>query len=1003
MFTTLSTKAATMLAALFALVPAGTSVASPVHPWPVMPAVGVPVSTDAAEPIAWRDVVATIDARRGAEDVASVDLAMVVETSADDTWVPLVADVVTVDRVLVNGATAALARRHGHWSLRVAKAGAQKVSLSFRAAVFARESARGLDVGLPRAASVALNVTLPSGAKQAMISPARDVNVGDRSGLLKLTATGAGGVTQIRWRRPARPRARVLAAHYSGEVQQDLTRWSVRVEAEADEVGALVPLGDVTMAIANAKLAGKAAALIEEGSTLCVRLDVPGRQEVQFEFVARVRHDAGPATTSLWLPRPPVATVTLKLPGDQEVSTTPTVPVVHTRAEDITTADIVLPPMSRVTMAWSPAVPELAAVDARLNADIHHTARADEGLIVMRAAAVVTVTRGSTHELRFDVGEDAVINSVNGPGVTDWRTSEDERQIVVHLDRELTGTHKYFVDYEVPAPPPAAGGKAGPIGLPLVSLADAHRGRGTLALLRGDELVLTPGEPTSMAAVGANALPDWHRSAHDAIIAHTFKFHTATAALAVVPAPRPKRASRFDADVETLLSVGDGILRASVTAHVSVKSGGLRELALVLPAGVNVVSVAAPSLRTHDVIADDKGGSQRAMLSFNQDIEGRVQIDLTYEQVLVPGADAVAAPLVRIEGARVEQGRIAVEALAAVEVTVKEAQHLLSLDVRELPRSLVLKTSHPVLIAQKYVHAEPAPALLLGLERHRDAAIRAAAIQQADYETLLTADGGAVTTARWTMTNRGAQFLPVALPKDAEVWRAGRGDTIIKPAWAKDGRLLLPLPPSDQPFGVHLTYYQSGESLGLHGAVRVALPLAGAVEEATVWDVFLPDDTVTWGEVESSLRIASTKSATVASGRFSDINNLDAGADVDMGEAVSGKRYQLRGMLTNRRGEPSWFEASYRRRSTAWLGAALAFFGGLFLLLGLLRILPHHLPVAIGGFVAAGVGMWALGAAWGWVIGGAVLGLVVWGAMWLRARTPSAAAAPPAVEEAPAT
>src|SRR5881397_1489816 len=160
-------------------------------------------------------------------------------------------------------------------------------------------------------------------------------------------------------------------------------------------------------------------------------------------------------------------------------------------------------------------------------------------------------------------------------------------------------------------------------------------------------------------------------------------------------------------------------------------------------------------------------------------MEGEFRLELTYEKIFVErggaasssseGESQVEVPTPKVRGAEVEQGRIAVEALSAVEVRPAAAEQLTAVDVGELPQQLVLRTSHPILTAYKYLHAEPRHRLTLGLTRHRLAGVQEAAIDRADYRTLCTREGLQVTTAEFTVRNSRKQFLRLRLPRGATV------------------------------------------------------------------------------------------------------------------------------------------------------------------------------------------------------------------------------------------
>jgi hypothetical protein len=221
-------------------------------------------------------------------------------------------------------------------------------------------------------------------------------------------------------------------------------------------------------------------------------------------------------------------------------------------------------------------------------------------------------------------------------------------------------------------------------------------------------------------------------------------------------------------------------------------------------------------------------------------MEGDFRIEASYERLLGESAAEVDAGTVHVRGAEVEQGRIAVEAASAVEVAPLVVEELSPIDLRELPRQLVLRTTHPILHAFRYVRAEPAPRLSLGVTRHETASVQEAVIDRAEHRTLFTRDGLAVTTSRFTVRNTRKQFLRVALPEGSEVWSvfvAGRAE---KPAVA-DSSFLIKIVSSGDGFPVELVYSTKIPSIGSLGSVSARLPRPDLLVTETRWDWFLPE------------------------------------------------------------------------------------------------------------------------------------------------------------------
>jgi hypothetical protein len=90
-------------------------------------------------------------------------------------------------------------------------------------------------------------------------------------------------------------------------------------------------------------------------------------------------------------------------------------------------------------------------------------------------------------------------------------------------------------------------------------------------------------------------------------------------------------------------------------------------------------------------------------LAFTQEMEGQFRIEVSYERIMVDSEAEAPVPTLSVADAEVEHGRIAVEALTAVEVQPGAAQQLATVDINELPRQLGLKTTNPILLAYKAI------------------------------------------------------------------------------------------------------------------------------------------------------------------------------------------------------------------------------------------------------------------------------------------------------------
>ena len=914
------------------------------------------VSVDTSVPGAPR-VVATVRAELVAELMASAG-------SGEWAEVALLPAGVALESATIDGAPLALSQKGAALVWVARGSGVRELVLSYRAVEL---GAGVLEVPLPQAPSVTLSATLPGDVPAVEVSPGIVTrHTRTPTGTTAVAVLPRSLSARLRWGRTAGAEVAIATAEYRGEVLREVVRWQATLSVESRDGEALVAVLRADVAVLSARIDGAVAVLEERGGFLFARVAGRGRKALELTFEAPLRQGEGPAGTALWTPRAPLSSFVLTVDGDKEVTTLPAGGIERSLVGGKTVAKVALPVSDEVVFNWTAALPESAEQELRVNADVVHTVRADSGVLQVTAFATFEVARGKAQSFSFTVPEAAVINAVHGMALSDWRVGDPKdglRLVSIYLDREVTGTFAMRIEYEVLVKATAPG-EQGPQLVPLVTAEAVRRQRGMVALVRGGELEVKPVSVVGLTQVGENQLPVEVRDAVPQKVTHTYKYTETGARLGVELAPMERESARFDAAIDTLLSLGEGVVRGLVTVELTVKAGSFADLVLELPAGINVLSASAPSLRENRVVEAD--GKRTLALSFTREMEGAVKVELVWERVLAPGDLELEVPLVHVVGAVIEQGRLAIEALSAVEVKELEAKRVMRVDAQELPQKLVLRTTNPILLAYHYVHADPPAALKLSVKRHAEVAVQVATIDEGHHRTLFTKDGVALTRARYLVRNRGRQFLRVILPEGATVWSAELAGQPVKPASDESGAVLVPLLNASEPFEVVLVYLVRGEPLGISGAIEGALLVPDLVETESTWEVFLPDD-VEWGEVDTRMTVTAAHEHVAAAESKGDD---DAGvAPLGIRVPERGHRIVLKSLLSNQGTERASMRVAYRTGGMGGLGAALLFGGVLALgLLGLRLSAKVETPrgVSIGVGVAAAVAI-----AIGWVRFGA--------------------------------
>ncbi len=779
-----------------------------------------------------------------------VDLAIRV---LEDEWmgIPVLPAGTPVDSVVVGGSNVQLiTSAHGLiWSVR--KSGDYSMTLNYRVDAAVSEGGASLAVPVPQAAAIRFNATLPGTGLDVAVIPSAGTSASESGGQTRVQATvpTTRGV-QLTWRTPSRRGHALSRASYSGTLSGSAVAWTgqLTVELFSDE-SLNLPLLPRGVTLSQIAVDGRDAAILVEGDRFATVVRGRGRHTVTVGFEVPVVQQDGPPHIQLQVPPVPVSRFDLTLPGKKEVTVTPASNVQHRTRGETTVASAFVPLSQSVSMTWSEAVPEAVRTEVRANASLYHAVHAEEGVIFVRAMLDYEVTRGETNTLVLEVPADVQVNRISSPAgaVADWRIAAPSggvAEATVFFDRQVQGNLLVEVYYDRSL----GAADSGPVSVPLLSAPDTHRQRGMVALLQSKDLTLKPVDEDDATRVGENQLPAFVRQAIEMTVAHTYKYVETPPALAVEVSVPERQQGRFDAQVDTLISLGDVSMKGSASVEANVKSGRIMELDLRLPENVNLLSLTGPSVRKHTPEAVD--GAQRIKVEFTQEMEGQFRLEVAYERILADGESEFVVPTLAVDGAEVEQGRLAVEALSAVEVRPAQIEQLTPLDMSELPQQLILRTTNPILMAYKYVQAEPPHRLSLTVTRHEVLEVQEAAIDSATYRTLFTKDGLAVTTARFMVRNSRKQFLRIDLPSEAELWSAFVDGRPEKPAQAEDDdgsrtkKVLIKIIHSTEGFPVELIYKTPSSPIGgwLGSAVRGRLPHPDILVTHSRWDVYVPAD-----------------------------------------------------------------------------------------------------------------------------------------------------------------
>jgi hypothetical protein len=285
---------------------------------------------------------------------------------------------------------------------------------------------------------------------------------------------------------------------------------------------------------------------------------------------------------------------------------------------------------------------------------------------------------------------------------------------------------------------------------------------------------------------------------------------------------RANQPLRFRGSITQLVGLGEDATQINAEVQVEVVQGLANEVRVQLPENLTVNQVSGAMVADWDV------ANNELKVLFIEPVEKTARFTLNGE-LRVPRAGKIDIPLLRLPSAERETGGVGIEVLGAGEIKERKPNGLEDAEAGELSQ-LVASRQSPSLIAFRFQpgNGKSERTLSLNVARYTPQAVLTANIEEAEYNTLIAADGKILVQSRFAVRNNQRNFLKLTLPATAVLWSASVAGRPIRPGRAPDGSLLLPLEKNrsgeEAPaFVVEVSYIDRAASWTDRGRTRVSL------------------------------------------------------------------------------------------------------------------------------------------------------------------------------------
>ena len=285
---------------------------------------------------------------------------------------------------------------------------------------------------------------------------------------------------------------------------------------------------------------------------------------------------------------------------------------------------------------------------------------------------------------------------------------------------------------------------------------------------------------------------------------------------------RTSQPLRLRGGVTQLIGLGEDATQLNAEVQIEVVQGVAEEVRVQLPEQLTVNQVSGAMVADWDV-----AGNELKVL-FIEPVQTNARFTLNGE-LRIPRSGKLNIPLVRLPSAERETGGVGVEVLGAGEIKQREPNGLEDAEASELGQ-LISNRQSPSLIAFRFQpgNGKSTRTLALDVARYTPQAVLTANIEEAEYNTLIAADGKILVQSRFAVRNNQRNFLKLTLPATAVLWSASVAGRPIRPGRAPDGSYLLPLEKTrsgeEAPaFVVEVAYIDRAASWTDKGHARVSL------------------------------------------------------------------------------------------------------------------------------------------------------------------------------------
>lgn len=385
---------------------------------------------------------------------------------------------------------------------------------------------------------------------------------------------------------PAPANVSILAATYTGTVNERVAQLDVTIKVHAAQAGQKVALFGEDVAVQSFSAKPRHAQIVRDGKIVSVLLPRKGEATLQLKLLVRLSGDVAKRQLAFAIPAALTSRLALTIDQpDADVEFPGAISFKRATEAQQTRVEALIGAGERVTLAWTPRVKRAAEMAATVMSQNTTLVSFGGGVMNVRTVLDYQIAQGELRQARVKIPAGQRLLRVEGEAIRTWTTREEtgEQMLVVELLKGMTPNYRLVVETEKSLEAlPAETAVETPHAL------DVKRETGLLALRAEDELEFSVtrteevqrADPATFAASGSGLNPAGVTSAFR-FLKPGFTLETRVAALQ----------SQVEAVVRNHIRVGDEQLQLTATLDYAIKRVGVFALRFSVPEDFRIESV----------------------------------------------------------------------------------------------------------------------------------------------------------------------------------------------------------------------------------------------------------------------------------------------------------------------------------------------------------------------------------------------------------------------------